>query len=295
MQPVPDSPSTEACPSRPAYAPLRRRLRLPDQLLLPHHGCSILVPFVALTLLCGLIVETEKSREATFLLFPTVSVARSLAAGLSGSVTVTFMVAGNPSLTGPLLQTAVMSQQRRGLRLAHPPRQLHDHVHVSGRAAIERVGEVVERLDETISVVVPVADHRLVGEVAALVRDGHLPVRRLGHGLYGLGATVVVGVVLEHVDRPGGITLTVPLLDGRLVVNGHRRLVVNGHRRLVATATAATLNFDALDSIDRIGVGRVAAWTAADYILLAVLGPDGVIAVATQQLVIVALHPITTS
>jgi hypothetical protein len=60
---------------------------------------------VVLTLLCGLIVETEKSRETTSLVFPSVSVARRLAAGLSGSVAVTFMVAGEPSLTGPLLET----------------------------------------------------------------------------------------------------------------------------------------------------------------------------------------------
>src|SRR5215208_400790 len=47
--------------------------------------------------------------------------------------------------------------------------------------------------------------------------------------------------------------------------------------------TAATHNFlfDALDLIDLIDVGRVAAGTAADYILLAVPGPDGVIAAAT--------------
>jgi hypothetical protein len=87
------------------------------------------------------------------------------------------------------------------------------------------------------------------------------------------------------------ITVRIPLDHSR-----SRYRVTRGFYRIgvwigvwIRGATGGVSDLDALDLIDPpIEVRLVVAGTAADYILLAVLGPDGVIAAATQQLVMLA-------
>lgn len=111
--------------------------------------------------------------------------------------------------------------------------------------------------------------------------------RRFVLGVVGCGRAARVGVrAVAEVDLAVAVVVFA-VLTLRLLRSNRFGL------RLWVATTGAALNFDALDLIDPIDVGLVVARTAADYIPVAIPGPEGVIAGATQQPVRLATSPLS--